>query len=259
MSVWYIYLSFLNIAAALNETPGYQLIVNAKKMPAELQYLRAGLNMEKFRLLDWAHVVKIKMQDDSLLIDNKPLVLDVLDQLNKALQQFGRVDKNYRELQNPLLIDGPPATAVLDTPPYSPTEPTSPRISGVDSEFQSRFPQSDALLRDSLDWVKKTGTFPKQLAWANWDTTKVEDLIFKLSAVNDFMHKMLKDNQIQTLTSRQTRTWFQIIQLNGTTKQLVEIFEFVSKLKTRRIFTESSQGLFQAHGCYGEEKDVEPE
>ncbi len=164
-------------------------------MPAELEYFRAGFNIEQFRLLDWAHVVNINKQDDSLLI-NKSLVLNVLVRLNMVLQQFRRVDKNYRELQNPLLTDEPAAIHVLNTPPYSPTRPTSSETSGFDSKFQSRFPQSNALLGDSLDWVTKTGTFPNQLVWANWKTSKVEALIFQLSAFNDFMRQMLKDDQI---------------------------------------------------------------
>ena len=63
------------------------------------------------------------------------------------------------------------------------------------------------------------------------------------------------------LASRQTRTWFQILQLNGTTKQLVEIVEFLSKLNTHknRISTEPPQGLFQAHGCYCEKKEAKTE
>ena len=99
--------SFLIPVAARNETSGYQLITDAKNMPAEFQYLRVRLKTEQYRLLDWAHVVQLDEQDDHLLISNasKGLLLDVLDQQNKLLQQFGRVDEKYKRLRRPLLTD----------------------------------------------------------------------------------------------------------------------------------------------------------
>lgn len=239
---------------------GYQLITDAKNMPAEFQYLRVRLKTEQYRLLDWAHVVQLDEQDDHLLISNasKGLLLDVLDQQNKLLQQFGRVDEKYKRLRRPLLTDIEEPNGVLPDPPaYSPAEPISPGISRVDSEFQSRFPQSEALLRKSLDWAKKTRTFPKRLAWASWDKTKVETLILKLSAFNDFMREMLNASQLQTLASKQTRTEFQIMQLNGRIEQLVQIFESALTLKSSRsrIPTDPLRAFLQARGFADKEEE----
>ncbi len=63
---------------------------------------------------------------------------------------------------------------------------------------------------------------------------EVETLILKLSAFNDFICAMLDASQLQALAIKQTRTEFQIMQLNGKTKQLVQIFESALMLESSR-------------------------
>lgn len=231
-------------------------------MPREFQYLRVRLKTEQYRLLDWAHVVQLDEQDDRLLISkaSKGLLLDVLDQQNKLLQQFGKVDDKYRRLRSPLLVEIEEADSVLSEPPaYSPvTDPVPPGINRADSEFQSRFPQSEMLLRKSLEWAKKTRTFPRRLKWASFDKSKVETLILKLTALNDFMREMLNASQLHTLAVKQTRTEFQIMQLNGRIEQLVQVFESALTLKSSRsrIPTDPLRAFLQARGLADKEEEA---
>jgi hypothetical protein len=248
---------------------GYQLITDATNMPKEFQYLRVRLKTEQYRLLDWAHVVQLDERDERLLISNasKGNLLDVLDQQNRLLQAFGKVDEKYRKLRKPLLIDAEELTGELpNPPPYSPAtsplERTTPNgFHRVDSEFQSRFPQSEALMKKALGWARQSRTFPKRLAWASWDKTKVEQLILKLTAFNDFMREMLNTSQLHLLAVKQTRTEFQIMQLNGKIEQLVQIFESALSLKSSRSRapTDPLRAFLQARGLADKDEEMATE
>ncbi|KAF2203407.1 hypothetical protein GQ43DRAFT_267686 [Delitschia confertaspora ATCC 74209] len=201
---------------------GYQLITEARHMPEDCQYLRIRLKTEQYRLLDWADVVKLDEQDDNLLISHssKGLLLDVLDQQHKLLQHFGRLDDKYKRLSKPLLVDLEDAYGNLPEPPdYTETSPT---IKRVESDLQDRFPRSQRLLKKSLDWAKSTKNYPIRMKWAIFDKTKMETLILKLTSFNDFMREMLNSTQLHHLSIKQTRTEFQIMQLNGKIDQLIQ-------------------------------------
>ncbi|KAH7138941.1 prion-inhibition and propagation-domain-containing protein [Dendryphion nanum] len=205
---------------------GYQLITDAKHMPSDCQYLRVRLKTEQYRLLDWADVVRLDETDDNLLISNatKGLLLDVFDQQDRLLRQFGRLDEKYKKLSKPLLSDDIEANGALPAPPdYSPTSPTSPTVKRVDSDFQRRFPRAEPLLNKSIEYAKKSLQFPRRLKWVSFDKAKVELLVLRLSSFNDFMREMLTTAQLETLADKQTRTEFQIMQLNSSVQDLVQI------------------------------------
>ncbi|KAF2687144.1 hypothetical protein K458DRAFT_186425 [Lentithecium fluviatile CBS 122367] len=212
---------------------GYELITDAKHMPSDCQYLRVRLKTEQYRLLDWASVVQLDETDDTLLISNssKGLLLDVLDQQRRLLHQFGRLDDKYKKLSKPLLVDFAEENGVLPNPPaYSPKDESLQR---AESGFQKRWPQGEELLRKSLDWAKKSGGVPRKLKWATFDKGKLENLVLKLAGFNDFMSEMLNSAQLQMLAVKQTRTEFQIMQLNSSIQNLVQIFESTALLQMK--------------------------
>ncbi|KAL5438149.1 hypothetical protein PMIN07_006383 [Paraphaeosphaeria minitans] len=215
---------------------GYELITDAKDMPSDCQYLRVRLKTEQYRLLDWADVVRLDETDDSLLISSssKGLLLDVLDQQRRLLHQFGRLDEKYKKLSKPLLVDYVEEHGQLPGPPaYAPSD-DSPMIRRVDSDFRTRFPQSQVLLKKSVNWVKKSTGVPRKLQWAVFDKTKMEALVQKLVGFNDFMREMLNSAQLESLVTKQTRTEFQIMQLNNSIQNLVQIFESTALVQTKR-------------------------
>ncbi|KAJ4349867.1 uncharacterized protein N0V89_008486 [Didymosphaeria variabile] len=207
---------------------GYELITDAKHMPSDCQYLRVRLKTEQYRLLDWADVVRLDETDDNLLISNssKGLLLDVLDQQRRLLHQFGRLDEKYKKLSKPLLVDYVEEHdgRLPEPPAYAPAD-DSPTVRRVDSEFRTRFPQSQVLLKKSVDWAKKSTKVPRKLKWATFDRTKIEGLVLKLTSFNDFMRDMLNSAQLESLFVKQERTEFQIMQLNSSIQNLVQIFE----------------------------------
>jgi hypothetical protein len=207
---------------------GYELITDARDMPSDCQYLRVRLKTEQYRLLDWASVVQLDETDDSLLISNssKGLLLDVLDQQRRLLHQFGRLDDKYKKLSKPLLVDYAEEHdgQLPDPPAYSP-KAESPTVQRVDSDFRKRFPQSQYLLKKSMDWARKSASAPRKFKWASFDKAKMENLVLKLNSFNDFMREMLNSAQLESLAIKQTRTEFQIMQLNSSIQNLVQIFE----------------------------------
>ncbi|KAF2473058.1 uncharacterized protein BDR25DRAFT_282262 [Lindgomyces ingoldianus] len=207
---------------------GYQLLADAKHMPSDCQYLRVRLKTEQYRLLDWAHIVQLDEQDENILISNssKGLLLDVLDQKRRLLHQFGRLDDKYKKLSKPLLVDSQEANNGVfpDPPAYSPKE-MSPTIERVNSEFDKRFPQSEILLQKSLFLASRSREYPRRLKWALFDKAKMESLIHKVTTLNDYMRELLNSTQLQRLAIKQERTEFQIMQLNSSVQNLVQIFE----------------------------------
>ncbi|KAF2145002.1 uncharacterized protein K452DRAFT_244554 [Aplosporella prunicola CBS 121167] len=191
---------------------GYQLLTEARDMPKEHQYLRIRLKQEQYRLLDWARVAHISETDNNLVLSNasRGVLCDVLYQKNQLLLAFGKFDDKYKPLRRPLLSDEP--EEVED----------SPVLKKVETGFNGRFPQTEDLLKRALEWIDKSSKYPKRLKWASWDKAKFEQLLLKLSSFNDFMKGLLNDQQLDQLIDLQTRTEFQIIQLNSKVDQLLE-------------------------------------
>ncbi|KAJ9649526.1 hypothetical protein H2199_000302 [Coniosporium tulheliwenetii] len=216
---------------------GYQLLSDAKGMPTECQYLRVRLKTEQYRLLDWAHVARLTERDEELLISNasKGMLLQVLDQQEQLLLRFGSIDERCKKLRKPLLseITNLKEVGVLEQPPAY-TSRVSTIVSsggqGADLDFETRFPQSESLLKKSLAWVESRRKYPAQLRWAVWEKAKVEDLLMKLTAFNDVMKELLTGLQLQQLAVKQTRTEFQIVQLHNKVDQLIELFQSTAVL-----------------------------
>lgn len=206
-------------------------------MPSDCQYLRVRLKTEQYRLLDWADVVRLDETDDNLLISNssKGLLLDVLDQQRRLLHQFGRLDEKYKKLSKPLLVDlEEEHDGQLPQPPAYVAPDDGSTVRRVGSDFQTRFPQSQVLLQKSIDWAKKSSGVPRKLKWAVFDKAKIENLVLKLATFNDFMREMLNSAQLESLFDKQKRTEFQIMQLNNSIQNLVQIFESTALVQMKR-------------------------
>lgn len=232
-------------------------------MPSDCQYLRVRLKTEQYRLLDWAEIVRLDETDDNLLISNstKGLLLDVLDQQRRLLHQFGRLDEKYKKLSKPLLVDYAEEHGYLPDPPTYPPADDNVTVRRVDSDFQRRFPQSQELLKKSMEWAKKSASAPRKLKWASFDKAKMENLVLKLAGFNDFMKEMLNSAQLESLLVKQTRTEFQIMQLNSSIQNLVQIFESTALLqmkngrrRSRGHLTNPLRAFMQAQGLDDEEE-----
>lgn len=236
---------------------GYQLLSDARGMPKEFHYLCVRLKTEEYRLLDWAHVAQLDGHDENLLISNasKGLLIDVLDQQDRLLQRFGRYDEKYKVLRRPLICEDDEAQD--DPPAYTDNyEPANKTVTRAETSFQSRFPHSEMLMTKALGSATSFRHYPKRLRWAAWDKSKLEALIGKLTSLNDFMRELLNSSQLQSLAVKQTRTDFQIMQLNGKIDYLVQIFEAeIMRSSTRGLAvglpSDTMSALLQARGVAG--------
>ncbi|EOD51058.1 hypothetical protein UCRNP2_2147 [Neofusicoccum parvum UCRNP2] len=175
---------------------GYQLLTEAQDMPNEYKYMRIHLKKEQYRLLDWGHVAGVAELDDALVISSsdKGLLHDVLEQQQLLLNAFGKYEKRHNKtlerLEKPLIKE------VAD----GSEDGNFVGLLRTETDFQNRFPnQGELLLQKSLEWAKKSRTYPRRLRWATFDKKKFEQLLLKLSSFNDFLSEMLNREQLNSL------------------------------------------------------------
>ncbi|KAI1390557.1 uncharacterized protein F4822DRAFT_441910 [Hypoxylon trugodes] len=205
---------------------GYQLLSEASDLPREYEYMRVRLKTEQFRLLDWAHIVKISEDDDNLSAGTaeRGVFLEVLQQQQKLLFRFAQ----YGERLEPLATPTAP-------------EPKLQASSADATSHHVRFPQSKDLLQKALLYIHTTRNLPGRLRWVVHDKAKIDTLLGKLADLNNFLTEFLNKNQVGKFLELQARTNYGIMQLNSNVGQLLNIFQATrsqmspESARTRRI------------------------
>ncbi|KAF4976584.1 hypothetical protein FZEAL_6762 [Fusarium zealandicum] len=194
---------------------GYQLFSEAKGLENDHQFFRVRFKTEQYRLLDWATIAQLTENDETLVINkaSKSVLLEVLDQQHRLMLRFGRLDDRFRPLAKPLLYE------VQDN------DPSKDEVMEDINSLQDRFPHTNALLRKSLDFIHSTSKVPTRLRWAISDKAKIEDILTKLTALNDYLNQLLNNQQLQSLSSQHKRTNYQIMHLNNKVDHLCEIIQ----------------------------------
>ncbi|KAF7550937.1 hypothetical protein G7Z17_g5381 [Cylindrodendrum hubeiense] len=194
---------------------GYQLLSEAQGLKKDYQFFRIRFKTEQYRLLDWATIGRLTETDETLVINtaSKPLLLDVLDQQHRLMLRFGRLDDRLRPLTNPLLSEH-----------HESDHSKGNLLADIDS-VQNRFPDANVLLNKSLEFIHSTSKFPTKLRWAISDKAKIEEILAKLTALNDYLDQLLNNQQLQSLGNQQTRTNYQIMQLNNKVDHLCELVQ----------------------------------
>ncbi|KAF4954258.1 hypothetical protein FSARC_12195 [Fusarium sarcochroum] len=196
-----------------NINAGYQLFSEAKGLETNYQFFRVRFKTEQYRLLDWATIAQLSENDETLVLNkaSRSVLLDVLDQQYRLMLRFGRLDDRLRPLTKPLLFEV-----------QEDDSSNSEHFEEVDS-LQSRFPHTNVLLKKSLDFIHGTSKVPSRLRWAISDKAKIEDVLNKLTSLNDYLNELLNNQQLQSLTAQHTRTSYQIMQLNNKVDHLCEL------------------------------------
>jgi hypothetical protein len=186
------------------------------------------LKIEEHRLINWAKLVRLDYRDDQLVLNNmsKGLIMGILEQQQKLLYTFGRLNKNYKQLPNPLLEERP--------------EQFRPQLDQLLLQDRAsadaaalRFPQTEELLQKALAFSSRFTEVPKRLRWAALDKGKMDGLVANLAHFNDKMHEALDKAQMENLLDMQTRTNYQIVLLNHSVANLGKIIE--SQISTSRL------------------------
>ncbi|KAL8294660.1 hypothetical protein RB597_007731 [Gaeumannomyces tritici] len=205
---------------------GYQLLSAAKGLDDDHKFFRIRIKSEQYRLLNWAQIAQLSENDDTLTISrsSKTLLLDVLDQQHRLLLRFGRLDERLRPLTRPLLLSDEVDLGRDAGVNYRQRDGELETLIG-DDDVQRRFPATNPLLMKSLKFIKKTSRFPTSIRWVVSDKAKIEELLGRLTGLNDYLDQLLSTQQMELLSSQQTRTNYQILQLNNKIDQLSDLFK----------------------------------
>ncbi|KAN0110025.1 Prion-inhibition and propagation domain containing protein [Hyaloscypha variabilis] len=188
----------------------YNLLADARGMPAQFQYLRIRVRTEQHRLGNWALVANLTEQSGSLSTSlqlNEALVQEVLREQETILTSFWKVSH--------------PHTLMIDDPKPGP-------VSGTEGEadLQERVPQSKSSLEDrALRFVEKMRRYPSRIRWSTFDRGRLETSISQLSALNDAMMSLLDSQQQYKFHQAQIRTSMQVLHLNKKVDHLLQLFQ----------------------------------
>ncbi|KAM5370954.1 hypothetical protein ACJZ2D_008267 [Fusarium nematophilum] len=227
---------------------GYQLFSEARGLEKDHQFFRVRFKTEQYRLLDWATIAKLTENDETLVLNrtSKSALLDVLDEQYRLMLRFGRLDERLRPLTKPLIHEMQECDISKDE-----------LLDDINS-LQTRFPHTNTLLNKSLDFIHSTAKFPARLRWAISDKSKIEEILTKLTALNDYLNQLLNNHQLQNLSTQHTRTNYQIMQLNNKVDHLRELVEaglFNLPLNTTLGYTIS--GLYEHRDTSGHRREAD--
>ncbi|KAI0455755.1 prion-inhibition and propagation-domain-containing protein [Xylaria acuta] len=191
---------------------GYQLFSEAKGLEVNHQFLRIRFKTEQYRLLDWADIAGLSEDDATLVINQamKPHLLDILDQQYRLMLRFGRVDERLRPLVKPFIQE---ERDDLDDRQCD------------EERLTNRFPTTRPLYLKALKYIQATTKHPVRIRWAISDKSKVEDILFKLTTLNDSLHQLFTSQQLQILQDNIIRTNYQIVQMNQRFEHLCQLIE----------------------------------
>jgi hypothetical protein len=200
------------------------LIADACRLRKDCQALLVNFKVEEHRLLNWAKLVQLDYRDDKLVLNHmsKGLIINIMEQQQKLLFSFGRLDKKYERLTEPLLEEEAEEFVLQNSDRLIENGTDG---SGEGNTRSVRFPPTEELVKMSLKFVQQFKDVPKRLKWATFDHQKMEKLIAKLADFNDKMHEALDKAQVDLLIDMQTRTNDQIVLLNRTMSHMVQIYQ----------------------------------
>lgn len=178
--------------------------------------LMIKMKVEEHRLIDWARSVRLDYTDRYLLLNHmsKGMIMGVMEQQQKLLHSFGRLNETYEPLSEPILVEIEEEFVI---------DPDRLLTNGEASTI--RFPQADELINKVRNFNKQLQKPLKKLRWAISGKDKMEVLVSHLAHFNDKLNEALDKAQRDSLREEQLRTQYQIILLNRTVENLVQIVQ----------------------------------
>ncbi|KAG9191948.1 hypothetical protein G6011_10682 [Alternaria panax] len=167
---------------------------------------------------------------------SKGLIINIMEQQQKLLFSFGRLDNKYERLTDPLLEEAAEEFVLQNTDQLIETDTNG---SSEGNAKPVRFPPTEELVKMSLKFVQQFKDVPKRLKWATFDHQKMKKLTAKLANFNDKMHEALDKAQVDILIDMQTRTNDQIVLLNRTISHMVQIYrsQQLEQISFRRSYS----------------------
>lgn len=174
------------------------------------------MKVEELRLIDWARSVRLDYTDRHLLLNHmsKDMVMGIMEQQQKLLHSFGRLNSTYEPLAEPVLKE------INENFVFN-----SDRLL-TDGEVNNvRFPAAEDLINKVREFNKQLQKPVKKLRWAASGKDRMEILISHLVYFNDKLNEALDKTQRDSLREEQLRTQYQIVLLNRNVENLVQIVQ----------------------------------
>ncbi|KAI1385244.1 prion-inhibition and propagation-domain-containing protein [Hypoxylon trugodes] len=188
---------------------GCQLLLDARDLPQNYGYMRHRLHLEQLKLLDWWNASDFAAEtisEDDPLDERTQALLDSLVEIRTLTLEFGRIKGRYDLMLK--IVDGRQRSS-------------TPSITGL---LTPEFLGTREILRQkALRYADIVLKCPTMLRWAMFDATKFEQLLAKLTELNNSMHFSLEFKQRCRYLQFQETTQLQFLHLFTKLDQVVEL------------------------------------
>jgi len=149
-------------------------------------------------------------------------MINIMEQQQKLLFSFGRLNKKYEKLTDPLLVEEAHEFVLQNSDLV--IENGANGSEDGNRNFL-RFPPPEGLVKMSVKFMQQFKDVPKRLKWAIFDHHMMELLIAKLANMNDKMHEALDKAQTHRLIEMQQHTNDQLVLFNRRMSLMVQIYQ----------------------------------
>jgi hypothetical protein len=197
--------SFGVIRTTTDQMAAIDLILKAKNLKPEFQYMSILLQLERQRLWNWSDVSGLtayldgdaRALDSSLTGLNRHMILDVVLQVQKLCVSFIKVRGRYEEIVAEDLERRDTVKPLVKSKTVVKVNLAAPEADGgTESDLVKRFPKSAEKVKALLRAFESTQQLPQRLRWAFWDVDKFRGLLDRLKELNDCLISLV-DNSVK--------------------------------------------------------------
>ncbi|KAL8658967.1 MAG: hypothetical protein Q9202_007347 [Teloschistes flavicans] len=198
---------------------GFEIVKSAVQLGREGDNFRCKLEMEEYKLMQWAERAGLEEQPSDRL--NWNLIVNILRQLETLLSDTQALKKRYRlEL---VQLDHDPSTSIQET---SASTLRQTGFSKLLSKLRPDFPlASSRIIHDNNGPIKK-------LRWAVFDKEKAANLVGEIVYFNTYLYSLLDTDNQDYVKSALTSLLRDIISRSNVTSELEVIKQLLRSAST---------------------------
>ena len=194
--------------------------------------------MQREDLLAWSQVAGLVNEDGLMLTMslrlNRALLMDILSEISYLLDNFGKVNGRYKNLQPVPAIE---SAVAAGNGTITITANKEQVVPGGKSEH--RFVLRRA--RDvALRAADAASSAPKKLRWASFDREAFQKLLDRLSEFNTFMKSLMDESQGRELLRTQRQTLMSTLQLHNSMDELKRLISALATSSTINVEADHS-------------------
>lgn len=192
-------------------------------MPNSLRYLQVRLRMERDKLVDWGVLANLSEDERTLssgLSLHKHVINDTLQEIKLVLVELTK------------LSDGHTAETVRGND----EEESSDENADVTSSRSNR-----RLQKRAVDFMEKTRRFPGRIRWVSFDKKEFEELLSKLTTLNQGMTNLFERHQRERQLQLQETSYMGILQANNKLDDLIALVASLGSLKDGKHLQQLTQ------------------